>query len=180
MPRALGVVFALAVAGCGGRQAVAEVSATGSAPVALQTVGRLEDRYDPARDETVVRVVPAADPAAPRLVAGTTYPGRSLTAPPASALVGFRRSGSAWRYEECATIELLADGVKLAEAPALRDTELRGPELVELMTTVVPLATLARFAWAARAELRACNDPVSFPREDRELLSRFVKRLTPP
>jgi hypothetical protein len=174
------VVILVALTSCASRPPAAEAPSSGGAAVALHALGRLEDRYDPARDATVVRVIPAADPAAPRLVAGTTYPGRTLTSPPESALVGFRRGGNAWRYEGCTTIELLADGAKLIEAPALRDTELRGSELVELLTTVVPLATIARFAWAGRAELKACGDTVSFPREDRELLSRFVKRLTPP
>ncbi len=178
-PRVLPLLLLLGEACAGQPPSEAAPPASGGT-VALAASGRLEERYDESRDATLVRVVPASDPAAPRLIAGATYPGRTLASPPESALLGFRRSGSAWRHEGCATLELHADGAKLCEGPALRDTELRGSELVELLTTVVPLASLARFAWAGRAELVACGATVSFPREDRELLSRFLKRLTPP
>jgi hypothetical protein len=173
------VAFAMVLLeACGG--GLPPAPASGPVARAASSAGRLEERYDETRDATVVRVVPAVEPGAARLLAGATYPGRSLQSPPGSVLIGFRRSGPAWRYEGCAALTLLADGIQLAEGPALRDTELGAGELCEYLTTAVSLAAVARFAWAARAEIRACGDTIAFTREDRELLSRLIKRITPP
>jgi hypothetical protein len=125
----------------------------------------------------VVRIVPGTDCAAPRLLAGATLEGGRA---PEQVLIGIRACGSEWRYEGCARIALVADGVQIADGPALRDVQAGGGTLVEFLTTAVPLAAVARLAWSGRAALRACGTETPLEAEDRAQLSRFVKRVSPP
>jgi len=166
-PIALALLFTL---GCAGR------TPGPASPAAAAS--RVETRYDPATDTTLVRIAPRPPAAGqPGLFAGATYAGRTPARPPEQVLLGFERHGSSWRYEGCRELVLLTEAGQLAEAPLTRDTQIGSGGLTEFVTASFPLATLTSFAAAASPAVRLCQDLVPVAGEELAALRELLERL---
>jgi hypothetical protein len=158
---------------------------TGSSPPAEPTpptagsAPALEVRFDEAKGETMVRLVAPPSTEGTTLLAGATYSGRSIATRPEMVLLGVRHVGADWRYQGCSAVQLLRDGVKVAEVPCSRDAQIGGGKLTEIVSAAVPFELAQALASAARVAMRICNEEHALSDAERASLRRFVQHLSP-
>lgn len=170
---------AAAPAGCRtGEGASTGGSAVSSGASASQATGRLEERYDPRNDTTLVRLLPPSPLSGLHLLAGAVFEGRQLDKLPEQLLLGVSWTGPAARFQGCERLRWRADGETVAEVEVTRDVQLGGG-VTEFLSGTVAFPRGQAMAAAARLSVNICGEELDISAGELELFRRLVRRVHP-